>query len=79
MINGYADSGAGLGLQIAYVTNISRSLFFPHFLFPSRMRDCTALDNKLANRISPLKPKFHYASCFEASSKLVRAEIWPII
>jgi len=24
------------------------------------------------------KAKFHYASWFEASSELVRAEIWPI-
>jgi len=26
-----------------------------------------------------LKAKFHYTSWFEAGSKLVRAEIWPII
>jgi len=26
-----------------------------------------------------LQAKFHYASWFEAGSKLVRAEIWPII
>jgi len=30
-------------------------------------------------RIRVLKAKFHYASWFEAGSKLVRAEIWPTI
>jgi len=31
------------------------------------------------DRFAPVKAKFHYASWLGAGSKLVRAEIWPII
>jgi len=39
----------------------------------------TGLTNRLYRVNGALKAKFHYASCFDAGSKLVRAEIWPII
>jgi len=40
---------------------------------------CVNLKKEVCLPSRPVKAKFHYASWFEACSKLVRAEIWPII